>query len=116
MSELERALVELGRGLEWPATPDLAPAVRARLGERGPRRAGVRPLAVGLVVVAVAVGASLLVPQARTSILRFFPLGGVTVERVDRLPRTRPLARLELGEPVSFGEAERRLGYPVALP
>jgi hypothetical protein len=116
MSELERALVDLGRGLDWPETPEFAQPVRARLHEPGPRHAWMRPLAAALVVLAVAIGAALLVPQARTSILRFFHLGGVTVERVDRLPRTRPLARLELGAPVSLGEAERRLGFPVLLP
>src|SRR4051812_21997807 len=115
MADLERDLRELGRGLEWPGTPDLATAVRARLDEPR-RRSWGRPLAVALVVLAVAVGAALLVPQARTSILRFFHLGGVTVERVDRLPRTRPLGRLELGAPVSLAEAESRLGYPVLLP
>jgi len=116
MSELERTLVELGRGLDWPETPDVAAAVRARLGEPEARRFRTRPLVVALVVLAVAIGAALLVPQARTSILRFFHLGGVTVERVDRLPRTRPLGRLELGAPVSLAEAGRRLGEPVLLP
>src|SRR3954463_13638229 len=116
MSDLERTLVELGRGLDWPETPDVATAVRARLGEPEVRRSRTRPPGVALVVLAVAIGAALLVPQARTSILRFFHLGGVTVERVDRLPPTRPLARLELGAPVSLAEAGRRLGRPVLLP
>src|SRR3954470_12490463 len=115
MPELERDLRELGRGLDWPATPDLASAVRARL-EEPRRRSWGRPLAVALVVLAIAVGAALLVPQARTSILRFFHLGGVTVERVDKLPPTRPRGRLELGAPVSLAEAGRRLGHPILLP
>src|SRR3954463_4448267 len=116
MSDLERTLVELGRGLDWPETPDVATAVRARLGEPEVRRSRTRPLVVALVVLAVAIGAARLGPRARPSILRFFHLGGVTVERVDRLPRTRPLGRLELGAPVSLAEAESRLGYPVLLP
>src|SRR4051794_17631910 len=116
MSDLERTLVELGRGLDWPETPDVAAAVRARLGEPEARRFRTRPLVVALVVLAVAIGAALLVPQARTSILRFFHLGGVTVERVDKLPPTRPRGRLELGAPVSLAEAGRRLGHPILLP
>src|SRR3954453_20283914 len=115
MPELERDLLELGRGLDWPARPDLASAVHARLDEPR-RRAWGRPLAGGLVGLAIVVGAGLVVPPARTSILRFFPLGAVTVERVDRLPPTRPLARLQLGAPVSLAEAGRRLRRPVLLP
>jgi hypothetical protein len=114
VAELERDLLDLGRRLDWPATPDVAAAVRPRLGERPGLR--LRPLALALVVLAVAVIAALAVPQARTSILRFFHIEGVTVERVDRLPPTRPLGRLELGAPVSPAEAERRLGTKVLLP
>ena len=40
-------------------------------------------------VLAVAVGAAMAVPQARTAILEFFRLRGATVERVETLPRVR---------------------------
>ena len=75
-----------------------------------------RSLVLVLAVLVVALAAALAVPQARTSILRFFHLEGVTVERVDRLPATRPLGRLELGAPVTPAEARRRLGVPVLFP
>ncbi len=46
MAELERMLSQLGRELDWPDTPELAPGVRARLAEPSPRRAR-RPLVGG---------------------------------------------------------------------
>ena len=92
MNELERALVHLGGELELPAAPDLTAAVRERLGRRRRRPA--------LVAVALALAAALAVafavPQSRGAILRFFHLGAVQVELVDRLPplpETAPLGR-----------------------
>jgi hypothetical protein len=91
MTELEQALVALGGELDFPATPDLTGAVRARL---APRRRWVRPLAFGVAVVAVAIGIAMAVPPARSAILRFFHIGSVTVERVETLPpaRERPFS------------------------
>jgi hypothetical protein len=111
MTELERSLAELARRVEWPATPPLTVGLDVR---RRPRRA--------LFVVAgfaalVAVGAALAVPSARSSILRFFSLGGVTIERVSTLPTGQelPLAAT-LGRPVTYEAAARILGEPPRLP
>jgi hypothetical protein len=103
MAELERDLRQLP--VDWPPTPDLA----ARL-ELAPRRLHRRRLAVAA-LVAAAVGAAFAVPQSRSAILRFFHLGGVTVERVGTLPPAaeRPLAS-GLGSPVGGAEAARVLG------
>src|SRR4051794_41867076 len=93
MTELEQALTAVGAGLEWPAAPDLAPGVRVRL-ER--RRLRLRVVAVAFAAVAVGVGAALLVPSARTAILRFLPVGAVRVERGGTPPPARgrpPAAR-----------------------
>lgn len=114
MAELDHALRDVAGRIDWPETPDLATAVRRRLPER--RRRISRPLVLALAVLAVAIAAAMAVPQARTSILRFFHLEGVTVERVDRLPATRPFSPLELGAPVSLHEARLRLGQPILLP
>ena len=86
MPELERSLRTLQ--VEWPATPDVA----SRL-ELAPRRSR-RWIAVAAVAVALAIGAAFAVPQSRSAILRFFHLGGVSVERVETLPpaEQRPLA------------------------
>ena len=112
MSELERALIALAAGgrvaarrrtleLRLEPAPRRAPRARAR-GRPGARRGRRSRFAV---------------PQARSAILRFFHLGGVTVERVTTLPAAeeRPLA-VGLGAPVSRAEAEAVLGGPVALP
>jgi hypothetical protein len=114
MTELERALTTLGGELEWPPTPDLAGGLAARL-ER--RRTRLRLVAVAFAAVALALGAALAVPAARSAILRFFHLGGVTVEQVATLPpaRERPLAA-GLGAPLPRDEAERRAGVHLPLP
>jgi hypothetical protein len=102
MPELDAALRELGRQVEFPPTPDLASQLRGRL-ER-PRRWR-RPLAVALAVLVVAVGAVLAVPPARTAILDWLGLRGVSIVRVDELPPTSPVGRLDLGRRVTLEEA-----------
>ncbi len=112
MSELERALLELAADVEWPPTP------RLRLAELGARpRRQVPRAALVFALVAVAFGAAFAVPQARSALLRFFHLGGVTVERVNTLPpaRNRPLTA-GLGSPISRADAQGLLGEPVRLP
>lgn len=123
MSDLELALVHLGRQLDVPATPELAPRVRARLADAPARRSWVsrpRGLAVALAAaLIVAVGALLAVPGTRAAILEFFHLRGVTIQRVDELP-TVPLQRdfneLFLGEKVSLDEARQRADFDVVVP
>ena len=102
MAELDVALRELGRHVEFPPTPDLASPVRARL-ER-PRRWR-RPLAIALAVLVVAVGAVLAVPPARTAVLDWLGLRGVSIVRVDELPPTPAIERLDLGRQVTLEEA-----------
>src|SRR5215211_7947345 len=90
MTELEQALVALGRELEFPPTPDVVGAVRERL---EPRRAWRRPLVFALAALVVAFGIAMAVPPARSAILEFFHIGAVSVERVETLPpaQERPL-------------------------
>jgi len=111
MSELERALTVLAAEIEWPPAPELALPL-----DRVPRRRR-RGLVLAVALALVAVALAFAVPQARSSILRFFHLGGVTVERASTLPAAeqRPLAA-GLGTPVSAAEAEALLGAPFALP
>lgn len=124
MPELELALLDLGRSVEFPATPDIATRVRQRLAEQPVRRWGIlRPskarLLIALAVLAVAIGAVMAVPQTRAAILRFFHLRGVTIERVNELP-TVPIQRhfnkLFVGEKVSLDEARRRADFKVVVP
>jgi hypothetical protein len=107
MTELERALVSLGAELAYPETPDVSAAVLRRVAEPAPSRGrGRRTLVLAFAVLAVAVGAAMAVPQARTAILEFFRLRGVTVERVETLPRVPGSTEeaLALGRPVPLSE------------
>jgi hypothetical protein len=110
MTELERSLVALAPEVEWPPTPQLVLRYEPR-----PRRRRGLVLAVALGLVAL--GVALAVPPARSAILRFFHLGGVTVERVDTLPKAggQPLST-GLGDPVTAGRAEHDLGFRMLLP
>jgi hypothetical protein len=112
MTELERALLQLGRDVEFPSEPDLVSRVRERI-ERRPRYR--RALVVALAVL-VAIGIAFAVPDARSAILRFFHIGAVTVERVETLPpaRARTLTA-GLGPALSLRQAEARSGVSLAL-
>ena len=114
MSTLEQRLQELGGELAFPPEPDLARRVAERVhGRPFPWRA----VAVAFAVVVLAVAAAFAVPQARSAILRWFHLGGATVERVETLPPAseRSLTR-GLGLPLPLAEAERRIGFDLVLP
>jgi hypothetical protein len=111
MSELERALVALGRELAVPDAPDLVPAVRERLEPRAERsewRAGRWRwvLAVAIAVLAL-LGATLAIPDARSALFDFLSIGGERIELVDELPEIEPLEDLELflGDRVTLAEA-----------
>ena len=119
MTDLERALVAMGRELEYPPTPQLAEAVAARLRER-PRagRAGLRSRRVALVAIAVfllACGTVAAVPAARNAVLEFLHLRGATIERRERLPDLPP-GRIDLGPRTTLAAAERELGFEPLVP
>ena len=115
MSELELQLIALGRNVELPPEPDLARAVLERL--EGRRPFPWRAVAVAFAIVALAIAAAFAVPPARSAILRFFHLGGETVQRVETLPPAVERAQAGgLGTPLSRGDAERRVGFRLVLP
>jgi hypothetical protein len=119
MPELELALREVGARLDWPDEPEVASGVLAGIRRpsarsRVPRRAFV----VALAVLVVAIAAVFAVPQTRASILRFFHLRGVTIERVPELPTVPVQGGLGtfLGEPVSLDEARSQAQFDVVVP
>ncbi len=118
MTALEPQLVMLGRELAVPRSPDIAPAVLARLEEHPGRPfPWRRAAALALAILALAVAAALAVPRARTSILRWFHLGGARVERVETLPPAVERAQAGgLGRKLSRAQAERLVGFRLALP
>jgi hypothetical protein len=104
---LERELRSLW--IDWPETPALRP-------ELAPRRSR-RPLVLALAALLVAIAVAFAVPPARSAILRFFHLGGVTVERVETLPRATARSLEEgLGPERSLDEAARVAGFVPRLP
>jgi hypothetical protein len=104
MSELERELRELGGALDFPAAADLAASVRRDLPPR-PRPLWPRRLALAAAVALLALALGLAVPPARSAILRFFGIGSVQVELVEKLPEVRPVSPLALGAEIDPGEA-----------
>jgi hypothetical protein len=114
MTELERALLAVGRELDFPPQPDLAAAVRARLEKR---RFRWRSALFAAAALFVAIGIAMAVPPARSAILRLLHIGAVTVERVDTLPaaRERPLVA-GLGPPLARRAAEIHAQLPLTLP
>lgn len=117
MSDLERALVALGRELDVPDAPDLGPAVLARIASRPPRTRPRWALAVALAVLA-ALAATLAIPDARSALFRALHIGGATIELVDELPEVRAGQDLEaaLGLRVTLAEARAGAGFDVRMP
>jgi hypothetical protein len=112
MPELEPELRALAAELEWPPTPDLATAVRSRLERR--RRLPWRPGAIAVAVLVLALAAALAVPGARSAILRFLGIEGVTVVRVEKLPQAAPLG--SLGDRTTMAAVRRRIHFAPLLP
>jgi len=109
---LEQRLAALAPEIQYPPTPDLAPAVAARLSEAAPRRRRMRParrsLALALGALALLAGAAGAVPAVRDAVGDILGLDGATVERVPRLPASP--GGIDLGRPVTARHAERELG------
>jgi hypothetical protein len=126
VTELERALTQLGREIEWPDTPELAANIEARISAapRPSRRRRLLPpagfrraLALALIALLVlAGGVFAAAPSVRDAVLEFFGLQGATVERREQLPPRPATSRLELGERASLSEAEKALGFKPHVP
>ena len=125
MPELERELRELR--VDWPATPDLASAVAARIAaEPAPRprhrRRAPRRWRPALAALLVLLGGGLAVsPDARSWLLETLGLKGARIEfrepTATPAPTQPPLgAGLELGRPVGLARARREAGFTVPAP
>jgi hypothetical protein len=117
MSELELALGQLGRELEYPETPDLTESIQRRLAEGRRPRSWRRPLVIALAVLVVALAAVMAVPQARSHILDWLGIGSVTIRYVDDLPTVeKATGELGLGQQVSLSEARDRVPFSIKVP
>lgn len=120
MSEIERALTQLGREVAIPAAPDVVPAVLARLEPRqtGRPRRRRRWVLVAAAAALAALAAALAIPDARSALLRVLHIGGARIEIVDELPEVTPdPAELDLdlvlGRRMSLDEARRVAGFDI---
>ncbi|MGH2557617.1 MAG: hypothetical protein ACRDJH_01025 [Thermomicrobiales bacterium] len=133
-AELERALRRLGRHVAFPATPDLASSVRARIAQRPvdqparvawftPRRA----LAAAAVLLLFLLAAALAVlPGARDAVADLFGVRGITItiERDDEptpipipAPAVSPVGPdLSLGREVTLTEARATAPFTIHVP
>ena len=127
-AEMERALTDLGRRLDWPPTPDLARAVRTRLAVAPARRRPFpafllqpgRGMALAALALLLAVAAAVLaVPAARTTVAEWFGLRGVEIRPVTTTPTAAPSPFASVifpGERVTLAEARARAGFTVRAP
>jgi hypothetical protein len=121
MSDLEQRLTQLGRELDWPGPPELAPAVRARL--TAPARHRRRPVllrrsfAIALAsLLVLAGGVFAAVPDVRDAVLEFFGLQGATVEQRPSIRSAPELRLLQLGERTTLERASGELGFTPLTP
>lgn len=96
--------------IAFPAEPDLAPRVLARL-ERPARRWWLAPALAAL----AATVALLAIPQTRAAIFDLLRIGGVDVQRVETQPRA-PVRPPALGREVSFATAQSAVDFPLLAP
>ena len=123
-ADLERALRDLGRGIAFPPTPDLARAVRRRIadapagraerapsawarltawlagagGQPSPRRA-IAVAALALVVLGVAVLA--LAPDVRDTVAGWFGVRGIRIVFVEETPTPAPTPTVPAATPAA---------------
>ena len=118
MSDDELGAQLAGLDLEWPTTPDLAPAVRAAT--RGPAPRVTRlPLPRSRRILLIAAAIVVLLAGAAVAARIVFDVGAVVV-RVIPDPRTNPTpspsASQPFGELLTRAEATQLLGDDLALP
>lgn len=119
MSSLEERLSMLGERLEWPATPNLAPAIRQRIAKRRQSFDNRWAMAAALAILALA--ALLIYPPSREAIAGWVNLHtffGRTLHLATPTPRpTGPLGeRLGLGGRATLAESRAAVGWKVLLP
>jgi hypothetical protein len=120
MADLEPQLGELAAALEWPATPQLAGRVRARLASaRRPWYVSRWAMAAAAVVI---VGSAIVVyTPARDAAAGWLNLH-VFIQRVEHPPTPSPLPsgsageRLGLGNPTTMGTTRSEVEWKIVVP
>ena len=118
MPELEARLSALRDEVAWPATPDLAAPVVARVQRPRPdwRRRHRRLLVAVAILVLVPAAAALAFPSARDDVLEWLGVKGAEVRREDRLPPASFPGLADLGERIQLEDVARRAGFEPRIP
>jgi hypothetical protein len=124
MTEIERLLVEAGKEMDFPGSPDLSSRVGRLLPEQperrltGPKRGRRVALVVAALILLAAGTAIAASPGLRDSVLDLFRLSGTTVERTTPIPSApvRPGNGLDLGARTTLRSARRALPFHVLVP
>ncbi|MDQ6919426.1 MAG: hypothetical protein M3Z98_08720, partial [Candidatus Dormibacteraeota bacterium] len=114
-TDLERRLHELGAEMVYPATPDLARAIRARIRPQPAWRRWRVALAAAAVVLIALAGVVAVNPEARRVVAGFLGLPGLQFQKVKVLPSPSPPLNPN-SRAVSLDEARRLAGFPVLTP
>jgi hypothetical protein len=137
LEQMERQLTELSSQLEWPATPNLAPAVRSRIGAGLPARGEVAPesrrwgralgitfgrrWALAVVAVVIALSALAAYQPSREAIANWVNVH-VFFQRVNELPTPSPQPpgslgkRLGLGAQTTMADAQKQVPWKITVP
>jgi hypothetical protein len=119
--DLEQRLHDLRPYLEYPTTPNLVVAVRARL-VAAPRRpwwssfAVPRRLALVAAAVLIVIGSLLAIPQTRDTIAHWFGVKGVIVNNVPSLPPGPFGHDLQLGYRTTLADARAGVHFHILVP
>ncbi|MBI1879869.1 MAG: hypothetical protein HYR94_16885 [Chloroflexi bacterium] len=135
----EAKLRDVARRFPYPATPDLAGAVKAQLAEESKLRSGLQPgsmsrrLVWAALIVLLILGGLLAVPQVRAALVEYLQIGAVRIFLVEPTltptppppgtptvtppPSPTPIASLlDLAGATTLAEAQARVDFPIPLP
>jgi hypothetical protein len=123
VAELEHQLTALGADLEWPPTPNLAPAIRSRIAApvvlRAPWYQGPWALAAAAVLIALA---GLAVYQPSREAIANWVNVHVLFQRVNVLPTPSPQPPGPLGDKLGLGgrttlaDAQKKVSWRITIP
>lgn len=141
----EARLRAAARAFPYPPTPDIAGAVRGRLGAEATRPARLRPrLAWAMVAVLLILGGLMAVPQVRAAVVEFLQIGAIRIFLTEPTPTVTPIpptatplsptptgllptatprptptplsSVLELAGETTLAEAQAQVDFPIRLP
>jgi hypothetical protein len=130
--ELERVLIDLGHAVEFPPTPNVAGAIRARLEAEPATQATFdgkdkarflkpwRAVAVAAAVILLFLGAALIgLPNFRPAVADHLGVRGIKITFEDKTPTpaASPVGdSLLLGNRVTLDEAKAAVGFDLKMP